>query len=371
MVNCRAALLNPPPPPCAAVAPICHDSAALPIIPAMTAPAILHYGRIPWPAPWPAIFGREAPLLLELGFGGGDFLVDLAAREPGANVLGLEISLPALRRGARKIARAGLVNARVMQGESRSVLWLLCTPASVSGVTINFPDPWPKAAHHHRRVINDAFMELLASRMRRGAHLDVATDHEEYAGVIAETLERTPYFASRLDAPFTLEDDGRLRTKYERIALAEGRTCRYFKWQRNDTAVTASFQIPEEKPVPHMVLLPSKSLDELAGSFRPFATSVGDVRVRFLDLYRSMRHELLLVEAYVSEEPFHQRVGLAIRRRKEGDLVVSLQEMGFPRPTPGMHIAVDQLVKWLQEVDPGLAVAGSTVAVESEVEALD
>lgn len=337
----------------------------------MSEATILHYGRVPWPAPWPAIFGREAPLLLELGFGGGDFLVDLAARHPEANVLGLEISLPALRRGVRKIARAGLEHARVMQGESRSTLWLLCPPASVSGVTINFPDPWPKAAHHGRRVINDEFLNLLASRVLPGAHLDIATDHEDYAAVILETLGRTPYFDSRLAEPFAEREDGRLRTKYELIALAEGRTPRYFKWQRNETAAPDEYPIPEEEPVPHAVLLPTKSLDEIAAAFVPFEAQVDNIRVRYLDIYRSARHDLLLVETYVSEDPFHQRVGLAVRCRKEGDWVVSLQELGFPRPTPGIHVAVEQLVAWLRETDPGLTVLHSTLALDEAGAALD
>lgn len=337
----------------------------------MSESTILHYGRVSWPAPWPAIFGREAPLLLELGFGGGDFLVDLAARHLEANVLGLEISLPALRRGARKIARAGLEHARVMQGESRSALWLLFPPSSVSGVTINFPDPWPKAAHHGRRVINDEFLNLLASRLSPGAHLDIATDHEAYFTAILESLSRTPYFTSRMAESFTERDDGRLRTKYERIALKEGRTPRYFKWRRNETAAPDEFPIPEETPVPHAVLLPIKSLDEIAAAFAPFEVQVDDIRVRYLDLYRSARHNLLLVETYVSEDPFHQRVGLAVRRRKEGDWVVSLQELGFPRPTPGIHLAVEQLVAWLRETDPGLTVLHSTLARDEAGAALE
>jgi tRNA (guanine-N7-)-methyltransferase len=329
----------------------------------MFSDSVLHYARLAWPTAWPDLFGREAPLILELGFGGGDFLVDLAQRRSEANVIGLEISLPALRRGARKSKTAGVQNVRIVQGESRSAVWLLFRPASISGVTVNFPDPWPKAAHQHRRIIQDEFLDLLATRMLPGAPLDIVTDHAEYAAAIHEILGRTPYFNSRLAQAAVTEDNGRLRTKYERIAIAEGRTCHYFKWQRNDTPAPDIFPILEETPVPHMVLLSTLSLDEIGERFTPFEAQVDNLRFRYLDIYRSLQHKMLLIETYVSEEPFHQRVGLAIRQRKEGDLVVSLQEVGFPRPTPGMHVAIDTLVNWLRELDPGLTVVSNTLSL--------
>ncbi len=301
--------------------------------------------------------------MLELGFGGGDFLVDLAMQRHEANVIGVEISLPALRRGVRKASAAGVKNVQIVQGESRSALWLLFERQSISGATINFPDPWPKAAHHHRRVINDEFLWLLATRMPAGAALDIATDHDDYAAAILDTLARTPYFDSRLEVTHVTQDDGRVRTKYERVALAEGRTCRYFKWRRNVAPAPDNFAILEEKPVPHVVLLSSLSLAEIGEQFAPYEARVENLRIRYLDVYRSLKHEMLLVETYVSEEPFHQRVGLAIRRRKEGDLVVSLQEVGFPRPTPGMHVAIDTLVHWLRGLDPGLTVVSNTLSL--------
>lgn len=326
----------------------------------MTVP-ILHYARVPWPVEWVDEFGCAAPLLLELGFGGGDFLIDLARRNPDANVIGFEISLPSLRRAARKAGTAVLPNLRIVQGESRGSLWLLFHPASISGVTINFPDPWPKTAHHHRRVINDAFLDLLATRMQTGAPLHIATDHADYADAISEVLARTPYFESTLDVPFVTEDVLRLGTKYERLALEAGRTCRYYRWRRNHIPAPDLFPILEEKPVPHAVLLSTLSLDAIGARFEPFAASNATIPIKFLAAYRALQTDGLLVEAYISEEPFHQRVVLSIRQRKDGDLVVSLHEVGFPRPTAGIHMAIGELVHWLQGEDPGLTVVSSTL----------
>jgi len=323
---------------------------------------ILHFARMPWPADWAQLFGRVAPLLVDLGFGGGDSLVSLAQENPGANVLGIEISLPSLRRGARKLLNGGLSNARVLQGDSFTSLRLLFQPQSISGVTINFPDPWPKARHESRRVINPSFLELLASKMLHNAPLNIATDHEAYQEAIETYLSESPYFKSSTNEPYVLSVENRRQTKYERIALSEGRIPRYYLWQRNDIDATSVFPIPEETAVPHVVFLTSLNLDQLGERFEPFHVQDGDVHIKYLDMYRSVERDMLFVEAFVSEEPFPQRIGLGIRGRHTGDLVLSLHEIGFPRPTPGIHMAVQHLMEWLHEQDPDMTIVNSTLA---------
>ncbi len=330
---------------------------------------ILNCARLSWPVAWPDLFERDAPLLAEIGFGGGQYLVDWAQSRPECNLLGLEISMPSLRRGARKLSIAGVTNARIIQGDSQKILWLLCKPQSISEVTINFPDPWPKARHHHRRLINEKFLHLLGTRMKSGGLLDIATDHDDYAAEITHSLLQSPYYESRLDEPFVFESGIRSRTKYEQIAISEGRTCRYFRWWRNHRPAPNEFPIPEETAVPHVVISHPLSLDQIGRRFEPFHITSGSTNVKYLDMYRSQTQGLQLVEIYASEEPHHQRVCLAVRRRQAGDVVVSLHEIGFPRPTPGIHLAVHHLVEWLRSLHPDVQVIGSTLnpsTVDSE-----
>ncbi len=328
--------------------------------------AILPYSHMAWPTDWTVIFGRDGPLVLELGFGNGAHLVELGQRYPSSNILGIEISLPSLRRGLKKINDARLSNVRILQGDSRSALWLLFRPASISMVTINFPDPWPKAGHHHRRLINDRFLDLLASRVWPEAELNIATDHKGYALAIEDCLNRSPYFESRTGRPFESDVADRRRTKYEQIALSEGIVPRYFLWKRNEQIATDQFPIPEDKAMPHVVLLSELNLDEFGRRFEPFHAQSEDVHIKFLNIYRSVDGRQLLVEVYVSEEPYHQRVGLSVRQRHDGDLVVSMQEIGFPRPTEGIHLAIQHLVEWLRALDPTLKIINSTLTKGSD-----
>lgn len=328
--------------------------------------SILNFARLPWPTDWADIYGRKAPILLDLGFGGGESLVALAQDNTSSNVLGVEISLPSLKRGAKKVAAAELDNARVLQGDSLAVLWLYFLPQSISGVTINFPDPWPKSGHQHRRVISPRFLDLLATRMLSGAPLDIATDHEEYAIAIEQCLTQSPYFESRYDQPYLPDVENRKRTKYERIALSEGRPPRYFLWRRNSKSAVDDFPIPEETAVPHIVLLSSLSLEEVGNRFEPFYVQEDDIHIKYLNIYHNLRENMLLVELYVSEEPYRQRVALSIRERKAGDFVLSLHELGFPRPTHGIHLAVGHLAAWLREQDPDLTIINSTLMPQSD-----
>lgn len=298
---------------------------------------------------------------MEIGFGNGEFLLNLATAYPDVNVLGVEISQPSLRKAARKARNRSLSNVRVLHATAQQVLWLLCRPQALNAVFINFPDPWPKAAHHHRRLIKERFLHLLATRTEPGAQLQIATDHAEYARVIAGELQASPYFGSDTTTPFVTEDGQRIHTKYERIALEEGRTCHYFHWQRNDVAAINAFPIPEEFSMPHVIVASSLSLQALQDRFEPATYTEEGLAVRFIGLFRSHEHQALLLDTYVEEEPLAQRIGITIRRRKEGQFVLGLHEMGFPRSTEGVHGALDYLVQHLRTIDPDLRIVQSNL----------
>ncbi len=312
----------------------------------MTTP-LLNAQQLNWPVNWENIFDRKAPLLLEIGFGGGHFLVDLAQKRPSTNILGVEISLPALDRAQRKIKTGALSNVRLLQSDARYLLQALCAPEALAEVYINFPDPWPKARQLHRRLINVDFLHLLATRMVPGGLLEIATDHADYALAITEALETTPYFHSRLPTTFVTEDNERLRTKYEQIGLAEGRTCHYYKWARCETAVPNEFPIPKEFPMPHVVLQSPLDLDAIQARYGRWQFSSGDCHVNFMELFRAKAEDALFVETYIKEAPIAQRLGLVIRQREPGNYVISLHELGFPRPTLGVQRAIGQLATWL------------------------
>jgi tRNA (guanine-N7-)-methyltransferase len=308
--------------------------------------------QLAWPTDWSGIFEREAPLFIEIGFGNADFLVDLAQRNPEANILGLEISYPSFRKGRRKRDRQGLSNVRLLLSSAQTVLWALFSPGDIQRLYVNFPDPWPKPSHQRRRLINDRFLQLVATRIVKDGHLYIATDHAGYAEWIADCLSNSPNFDNCLDTLYIQEDSDRLRTKYELKAMAEGRLCYYFNWRRNYVSAANDFPIPLELPMPHVILSTPLSIETIDHSFVQYSWSDGFTTVRIESIYYSKRLQSAVVDTYISELPAEQRLLLAITHRKKGEVIVHLHEAGFPRPTPGVHFAIKCLVEWLIDLNP-------------------
>jgi tRNA (guanine-N7-)-methyltransferase len=132
-----------------------------------------------------AWFGREAPLIIEIGCGTGTATAAMAQAEPQFNLIGIEVYKPGLAQLVQRLEREGIENVRLVRGDAVDVLEHMIAESSLTGVRVFFPDPWPKARHHKRRLIQPATMALIASRLRPGGILHVATDHADYAEHIA------------------------------------------------------------------------------------------------------------------------------------------------------------------------------------------
>jgi tRNA (guanine-N7-)-methyltransferase len=134
------------------------------------------------------VFGRTAPRTLEIGFGNGEHLAALAAAHPGRDYFGIEVHRPGVGHLLMLSATNNLANVRVSTHDAVEVLREQIAPGSLDEVLVLFPDPWHKKRHHKRRLIQPPFVELIASRLREGGVLRLATDWEEYAMQMLEVL---------------------------------------------------------------------------------------------------------------------------------------------------------------------------------------
>ena len=139
------------------------------------------------------IFGRKAPLHVDLGCGDGSFLCALAQRLPEKNFLGVERLLGRIRTSSRKAA--GLSNVRLLQMESSYAVRYLLFSESVETFYLLFPDPWPKRRHHGRRIVTPDFLNSVHGAIQENGVIYIATDHRDYFRKIKETAESTPGFA--------------------------------------------------------------------------------------------------------------------------------------------------------------------------------
>ena len=144
------------------------------------------------PLDFDALFGRPGPRVLEIGFGMGHSLAEMAAAAPDSNFLGIEVHRPGVGKLLHLVQEQGLTNVRVLCHDAVEVLRDGIEPGSLDTLQVFFPDPWHKKRHHKRRLIQPPFVELAASRLRPGGRLHLATDWENYAEQMLEVLSACP-----------------------------------------------------------------------------------------------------------------------------------------------------------------------------------
>ena len=164
------------------------------------------------------IFGRRAPIFLEIGFGMGEATAVIAAQHPENNYLGIEVHTPGVGALLRKIEELGLDNIRIVQHDAVDVIKHMIPSQSLSGVHIFFPDPWPKSRHHKRRLIQSPLVALLCEKLKADGYIHIATDWESYAEHIASVLENEPCLRHVAEA----HADARPSTKFEQRGLKLG-----------------------------------------------------------------------------------------------------------------------------------------------------
>jgi tRNA (guanine-N7-)-methyltransferase len=168
-----------------------------------------------------AVFGRNAPLVVEIGFGMGQATAQIAAMQPGTDFIGIEVHAPGVGALLQRIDEAGLANLRLVRHDAVAVLEQMIAPASLAGVQVFFPDTWHKKKHHKRRLIQPAFVALIASRLAPGGRLHCATDWQPYAEQMLAVLTAEPSLANTCEG-FAPRPDYRPLTKFEQRGLNLG-----------------------------------------------------------------------------------------------------------------------------------------------------
>jgi len=188
---------------------------------------------------WGPIFGADLPvpfaLVVEIGFGRGEFLMDLARRDPKTAFVGVEVSFKRVLKMARRVAATPLRNLRLVQAPGEVVLAQGLSSRSVGTFWVNFPDPWPKKRHAKKRFVRPEVAALLADRLVAGGTIEAATDDRAYAEQMDEVFSAEPLLEN-LHAPahWLPEVTGRTQTGYEQQWRAQGRPMHFLSYRRRD-----------------------------------------------------------------------------------------------------------------------------------------
>ncbi|OAI16487.1 tRNA (guanine(46)-N(7))-methyltransferase [Methylomonas lenta] len=168
-------------------------------------------------------FGRQAPLIVEIGFGNGDSLAHMAAANPDFNYLGIEVHRPGVGHLMLLLEQRGISNVRIYHHDAIEILEQKIVDNSVAGVHLFFPDPWHKRRHHKRRIVRPSFLELLQKKLVTGGYFHAATDWKDYAKNMLATLSTDVSLKNSSPAgDYCPRPDYRPMTKFENRGLNLG-----------------------------------------------------------------------------------------------------------------------------------------------------
>ena len=314
--------------------------------------AKLNYLTADWPLRFSLLFPRRQPVLVEIGFGNGDYLVHLAQSRPDCNVLGFEISSQSMSKAEHKIERLGLSNVRPIHSTAKTALSHLLEPESVREFHINFPDPWFKKRHQRRRLIQRNTVDLLTSRLEIGGTLLLATDIREYAAMAHAALAETPGLSNILDWAWAHHLPGRFRTKYEAKAHSEGRQSHFLLYRRNEVPVPHP-PLTKEFAMPHLFLRSPLNAAQLVERFEICRIEDGDAHIALLHAYADARRDAAVFEVVVEEPTIEQHTMILMSpRARPREYIVKMTSLGKARPTDGMHRAVAAVGAWITAQHP-------------------
>jgi tRNA (guanine-N7-)-methyltransferase len=168
------------------------------------------------------VFDRQAPKILEIGFGMGTATAEIAQQNPDRDYLGIEVHSPGVGNLLKLIDENGLSNLRLIRHDAVEVIDNMLADGCLDGIHIFFPDPWPKKRHHKRRLIQPPLIAKLAQKLKPGGYLHAATDWEEYAAQILEVFSAEPQLVNSVEQGYAPRPDYRPLTKFELRGLRLG-----------------------------------------------------------------------------------------------------------------------------------------------------
>lgn len=295
-----------------------------------------------FPLCWGDVFGRTAPLGLEIGCGNGEFLAAWAQAQPAWNLVGIELAFASIDRITRRLLKLGSPSVKVLLMDARFAVRELFPDNSLDYVIMNFPDPWPKEKHKQRRLLDPDFINTLSVVLQPGAVYELVTDQEWYAKDAAEFFKESGLFKVQA---IEVDPERPVTTKYERKWLAEGRhTYRLVAFKKKAANV---HRLLEDADMPHFIIQKSPEMalvQKLKGMVFKEADKVATVKA----VYSDPDNNTMLLRTVASDKDYSQNFFMLIAPHEAGS-IVKLDQTMQPFRTPAVKMAVRSVGEFLAQ----------------------
>ncbi len=277
--------------------------------------------------------------MIEVGFGNGEFLVQLAERFPGWNIIGADTSPSSIVRARRRIRRSSIPNVRLYCGDGRFVVRHVAAESGLYRLYVNFPDPWPRRRHSRRRLLSPDFLRLAASRLSEEGAIWLTTDHPGYFAVARASVAETGLFRTE-ERPPPAET---LETRWARRWLDQDRPIYHALFHKMAEPGQAAARL---EPTLMQHALMRGDLSGVAG-FEKTVYRRGAATIVLADAFRSLDGASLVFTVIVDEDDLSQQALIEARPR-DPDILVGVARFGKPLSTKGLNEAVRCVAEYLE-----------------------
>lgn len=288
----------------------------------------------PYPIAWETMFGRAAPLAVEIGFGNGDFLIDWSLQHPGWNFIGIELSMESMMKLQKNLHQHKIVNTRGIREEAEFALREFFPDNSLRNVLMNFPDPWPKGRHRDRRLLSGNFVHILGVVLENGGQYELVTDQQWYAAHARALFHDSPFFETSC-----LETDPvrTVTTRYERKWREMGRSI--YRLVARKVQNASIHRLLEDSAMPHAFIekeIHIDSIEKLIGEEYIEAETFFVVKAAF----SSSDGRGYLLRMITKDGHYKQSFYITVSRHENHRWLVKLDTTFQPYRTPAVKLAV-------------------------------
>jgi tRNA (guanine-N7-)-methyltransferase len=325
---------------------------------------------LPFYPNWQKIFENSNPIYVEIGIGKGDFILEMAKNNPQVNFVGVDYSREVLRSAVRKVEGAQLKNVRLIPMEGTKFLCKAFTSEAISGLYLNFPDPWIKRKKAKNRLVNEAFPWLLADRLKLSGFFRMATDYKPYIEQTVEFFLKTGAFTPLWEEVIRTEVEDFYPTKYAKKWLSLGRTLYFTGFKKIKRVELPNWvkdyypllKISGDELLPIVNILKLNQQPDFKKLYETLPRGIiyqkEENLVKVLDVY--FKDNGVLVDLLVKEGSLKERFFILISPYQKDGVILTSHEATPPDPTDLVHLAFVLLCKEVLKVYPSAHILKTT-----------